>query len=84
MKKYYIITFKNTHDAICAEELFNSQVLIKVDIVPTPVYITQSCGISIRFEESKLEDVKNFINKNKFEFKNVYFRDKDGYKLINI
>ncbi|MCS4522705.1 DUF3343 domain-containing protein [Clostridium botulinum] len=31
---------------------------IKLIIIPTPTYITKSCGISIRIDEQDYEDVK--------------------------
>ena len=51
---YYIIVFKNTHDAMSAEQKLNG-LNYKFRIMPTPTLITQSCGICIRIEEEEEE-----------------------------
>ena len=69
---YYIIVFKNTHDAMSAEKKLNG-LNYKFRIMPTPTLITQSCGICIRIEEE--EKVNEIINDNTIEFKNIYKRE---------
>ena len=76
---YYIIVFKNTHDAMSAEQKLNG-LNYKFRIMPTPTLITQSCGICIRIEEE--EKVNEIINNNTVEFKNVYKKEEDNYVLI--
>ena len=71
---YYIIVFKNTHDAMSAEQKLNG---LNYDfrIMPTPTLITQSCGICIRVEqEEKLNEI--------IEFKNIYKKEDSKYILI--
>ncbi|MBP2034005.1 hypothetical protein J2Z42_002722 [Clostridium algifaecis] len=82
MNKYYIITFKNTHDAISGEEIL-TQEKINIEVTPTPVFITKSCGISIRVDMNCIDNVKLLIKNNNFQFKNIYLRNENGYKLIN-
>ena len=76
---YYIIVFKNTHDARSAEQKLNG-LNYKFRIMPTPTLITQSCGICIRIEEE--EKVNEIINNNTVEFKNVYKKEEANYVLI--
>lgn len=76
---YYIIVFKNTHDAMSAEQKLNG-LNYKFRIMPTPTLITQSCGICIRIEEE--EKVNEIINNNTVEFKNVYKKEEANYVLI--
>ncbi|MCI2202741.1 DUF3343 domain-containing protein, partial [Clostridium sp.] len=83
MSRYYIITFKNTNDAISGEEFLRKR-KIKIDVVPTPVVITQSCGISIRLNLEEMDKIKLLIYNSEFLFKNIYLREEDGYKLIHI
>lgn len=78
--KHYIMVFKNTHDAIDGEKIFNCN-SIKMMIMPTPTYITQSCGISIRFTEKELNSVEELINNNKINFKNVFEFTQEGFNI---
>ncbi len=56
--KNYVITFENTHTSMEGESVLKEKG-IKLIIIPTPTYITKSCGISIRIDEQDYEDVKN-------------------------
>ena len=76
---YYIIVFKNTYDAMAAEKKLG-ELNTNFRIMPTPTTITMSCGICVRMEEEK--DVKDIIENNTFEYKNIYFRDEKGYLEI--
>ena len=76
---YFIIVFKNTHDAMSAEQKLNG-LNYKFRIMPTPTLITQSCGICIRIEEE--EKLNEIINDNTIEFKNIYKREESNYILI--
>ncbi|WP_294131950.1 DUF3343 domain-containing protein [uncultured Clostridium sp.] len=78
---YYIIVFKNTHDAMSAEQKLNG-LNYKFRIMPTPTLITQSCGICIRIEEEEEEKVNEIINNNTVEFKNIYKKEEANYVLI--
>lgn len=73
---YYIIVFKNTHDAMSAEQKLN-ELNYKFRIMPTPTLITQSCGICIRIEEE--EELNKIISSNKIEFKNIYKKEVSKY-----
>ena len=76
---YYIIVFKNTHDAMSAEQKLN-RVNYKFRIMPTPTLITQSCGICIRIEEE--EELNKIISSNIIEFKNIYKKEESKYIVI--
>ena len=76
---YYIIVFKNTHDAMSAEQKLNG-LNYKFRIMPTPTLITQSCGICIRIEEE--EELNKIISSNIIEFKNIYKKEEANYKMI--
>lgn len=78
--KLYIMIFNNTHEAIAGEKLMQDE-NIKAMVMPTPTYITNSCGISLRFDESSIEAVDKLIEDGKIKFKNMYFRDEQGFKL---
>ena len=76
---YYIIVFKNTHDAMSAEQKL-SGLNYKFRIMPTPTLITQSCGICIRVEEE--EELNKIISSNIIEFKNIYKKEEAKYITI--
>ena len=76
---YYIIVFKNTHDAMSAEQKL-SGLNYKFRIMPTPTLITQSCGICIRIEEE--EELNKIISSNIIEFKNIYKKEESKYIVI--
>lgn len=83
MDKYCIITFKNANDAMISEDFLRNK-KINMDIVPTPVFITQSCGISIKVDVNYINNIKLLAEDKKFPFKKIYIRKKDGYKIIYI
>lgn len=76
---YFIIVFKNTHDAMTAEKKIEEK-NISFRIVPTPTTITQSCGICIKIEEKK--GIDTIIKEKIIEFKNIYERKEDGYTKV--
>ena len=69
---YYIIVFKNTHDAMSGEKKLK-ELNYELRIMPTPTLITQSCGICIRIESE--EKIKRIIDGNIIEFKNIYKKE---------
>ena len=76
---YYIIVFKNTHDAMSAEQKLN-ELNYKFRIMPTPTLITQSCGICIRVEDE--EELKKIISNNTIDFKGIYKKEESNYIVI--
>lgn len=81
MNNYFLIVFKNTHDAIEAEKVLKEKG-VKVTIMPTPTYITQSCGISIKLDEEFIEQVKDIINEGVITIKNVYHKYGSDFSII--
>ena len=76
---YYIIVFKNTYDAMAAEKKLK-ELSFNFRIMPTPTSITMSCGICVRLDEK--EEIDKIINNKVLEYKNIYFRNQEGYILI--
>ncbi|MCE9656609.1 DUF3343 domain-containing protein [Clostridium celatum] len=76
---YYIIVFKNTHDAMSGEKKLK-ELNYELRIMPTPTLITQSCGICIRIESE--EKIKRIIDGNIIEFKNIYKKENTEYILV--
>ena len=81
MEKYYIVTFINTYEAMKAEkEIIGYGV--KAIVMPTPTYITKSCGISLKIEVDDYEKLSNLINEDKISFKNIYLKEEENFSLI--
>lgn len=76
---YYIIVFKNTYDAMAAEKKLKEKNL-NFRIMPTPTSITMSCGICIRID--KKEEIHTIIDNKILEYKNIYFKESNGYVLV--
>lgn len=83
MKDMYIVSFNSTHHAIRCEKIFIEN-NIKVSTLPTPREISSSCGISIRFPEENLEDVKKLLEVNEVMYHGIFKikRLEDGKKEI--
>ena len=83
MENYYIITFENTHGTLNGEAILKAN-NINIIIMPTPTYITKSCGISLKIKEEEIDSVKVLIKDNKFIIKGIYFKNTLGYKIIEL
>jgi len=83
MENYYIITFENTHGTLKGEVILKEN-NINTIIMPTPTYVTKSCGISLKIKEEEIDSVKILIKDNKLSIKGIYFKDTFGYKLIEL
>lgn len=76
---YYIVVFKNTHDAMAAEKKL-TELNYKFRIMPTPTSITMSCGICVRLDDKN--QINNILEGDILEYKNIYFKEENGYKVI--
>ncbi|WP_291632512.1 DUF3343 domain-containing protein [Clostridium sp.] len=83
MNKYYIATFQNTLEAMKAErETIKKQV--KVVVIPTPTYITKSCGISLKIEEENIQSIIKLIKSENIKVKEIFVRDGESVKVLTI
>lgn len=82
MNKMYIISFNSTHQAIKCDKIFDKNEM-EYAVLPTPREITQSCGISIKFEIEDIDNIKNIIEENQIEYKGMFkIFKKDGKKQV--
>lgn len=79
MLNYYIVVFKNTHDATSAEKNLN-ELNYKFRIMPTPTTITMSCGICVRIEDKG--QIDSILKDNIIEYKNIYYKEDSGYIIV--
>ncbi|MBU3187538.1 DUF3343 domain-containing protein [Clostridium estertheticum] len=83
MNKHYIVTFQNTHEAMKAErETLKKQ--IKVVVIPTPTYITKSCGISLKVCEEDIQGIINLIKAENIKVKEIFMKNGESVKNITI
>jgi len=83
MDKYYILTFENTHNAINAESVLKDN-NIKAIVMPTPTFITKSCGISLRVDEGEIERIKPLLTENMIRIKAAILKEANSFKEINL
>ena len=67
----YILIFNNTHNALLAEKILNERKIYMV-ILPTPSYISNSCGISIRINGKDLNKINELVYEGKIKIKCIY------------
>lgn len=48
-----VIAFESTHAAMAAQKVLSG---LRFDVIPTPSDISASCGISLRIDDSLLEE----------------------------
>ena len=83
MNKYYIVTFQNTHEAMKAErEAIKSG--IKLIVIPTPTYITKSCGISLKIEEENIQNIIKLIKSESIKVKEIFIRNGESVGVMTI
>jgi hypothetical protein len=83
LNKYYIVTFQNTHEAMKAErESIKKQ--IKLVVIPTPTYITKSCGISLKIEEDEIQNIIELIKLETIKVKEIFIRSGETIKVMII
>ena len=84
----YLVVFNDTHDAIHTETVVKKN-KIKVRMVGTPETISAACGLSLRFSEDELEEIKKNISDISFtSLVEIYaiIEEEDGskkYELLN-
>jgi hypothetical protein len=83
MDKYYILTFENTHGAINGEAVLKEN-SIKAIVMPTPTFVTKSCGISLRLSEEEMQKVKPLMEEEKVKVKAVIVKEGNSFRELKI
>ena len=82
MGEFYLLTFKNTHDAIGSEKILKEKRLM-IAVMPTPTSMTKSCGLSISVSMEAIEEVKGLISRNEVKVKDIYLYTERQFTIIN-
>lgn len=77
MSEFYVVSFNSTHQAIRAEKILE-EAGIDIVTMPTPRGITASCGLSIRFDFQKIDEVVKLMNESGVERRGIYKIFKKG------
>lgn len=83
MDKYYILTFENTHNAINGETVLKNK-NIRAVVMPTPTFVTKSCGISLKIDEKEIEKVKALIEEGAIKIKSTILKEGSSFKEVNL
>jgi len=83
MNNFYILTFNNTHEAMKAESACLS-IKMKVTMMPTPTYITKSCGISLKIDKENLDNIKVLVDRDKLTYKGIFELNGNVLKEIEL
>lgn len=63
----YVITFENVSEAIaCERELLKNEINVK--LIPTPRYLSSSCGISARIDSADRESSLEALDRIKLPY----------------
>jgi hypothetical protein len=81
LTQFYLVTFENTSTAIKAEADLKKKG-VTLTIMPTPTFITKSCGISVRVEAGEGEKVKELLSKGEISYKAYYKKVDDNYLKV--
>ena len=84
MDSIYIIAFNSTHHAIRTEKILKEENM-NIRTIPTPREVSSSCGLSIKFEESEIEKIKQIIEESKVDYHGIFklTKNADGKKEAN-
>jgi len=69
----YLLVFDSTHQAITMETRVKEAGLLKARLIPTPETITASCGLSLKFQATDIEQINDFLQQERFT-KTAYYR----------
>ena len=79
MKSYYLITFENTTGVLIAEENIKKEGIL-YKLIPTPIEIVKSCGLSILLQD--LEAFKELIFGANLKVKGIYSIEGGNYNEV--
>jgi hypothetical protein len=57
---------------------------IKLIVIPTPTYITKSCGISLKIEEDEIQNIIDLIKLETIKVKEIFIRSGETVKVMII
>ncbi|WAW14900.1 DUF3343 domain-containing protein [Peptostreptococcus equinus] len=86
MDNFYVVSFNSTHHAIRTEKLLEKNG-ITITTMPTPREIAASCGLSIKFDISQIDQINKIMKENSLERRGIFKivrDDQENRKAIKI
>lgn len=77
MEEYYFISFESTNYAMQAESYLKAK-NFNIIIIPTPREVSQSCGLSIKFNGGGVDLIKDLVSGGSVKAKGIYQLKKDN------
>ena len=68
--QYGVVIFRSTSHAIRAERVLDMSDLA-TKLIPTPRQFSSDCGLALRFEWDRREDVEEVLKRNEVEFTGI-------------
>lgn len=80
LEEYYIITFVSSTIAMSAKFILATETGFR--LIPLPTEIEATCGLCMKVEKDKFEDIFEIIKYNHIEFEKVFhcLQDEEGLK----
>ncbi|WP_125770960.1 DUF3343 domain-containing protein [Companilactobacillus furfuricola] len=75
-----LMTFNTTHEAISAKDLLKEHPEFTPSIISTPGTISAGCGMSVRFDYTKKQDILKLLADKGFTYKKIYIGNRVGVK----
>lgn len=76
-KEFTLVTFKSTHHAMAAEEIFEKEDM-DFKTIPTPREVSHSCGLALLFFLEQIDEVKKTIEEKNIIIDGLFEYVKDG------
>lgn len=76
---YVLMTFENMTKALICEEILSD---FNVRTIPTPSFISNSCGLSIKIQMEYKDKLLYFLDSKKIEYKNIYIINNKNFQLL--
>jgi hypothetical protein len=67
-----VITFFGSHHALRSEQILKKRD-IKAELIPGPREISPNCGVALRFDYSKREQVKKILDEFLVHYEDIHY-----------
>ena len=72
MTKYGVVLFYTTSSVMRAEKLLVTEGY-SIKLIPTPRQFSSDCGIALRFDWNRNEEIRSVLDKTRVEFDAIHF-----------
>lgn len=72
MNKYGVVIFHTTSAVMRAEKVLMNDESLNIKLIPTPREISSDCGIALRFNWDKEQDIRRILDEANIEMAGIY------------